>query len=129
MPQIGIFWLYKETVIGRAIELDAGEEMPTGTIDSPDNHTDLWDNSRTLLQDFPELRQEEYFSIPRGRVLWKTESSSAKILMDSVLFEPSIKAKILQFFDLEKSKVKWGRDLHYTTSQNDLSALFDDEDF
>jgi hypothetical protein len=123
------FWLDKETVIGRTIELDADEEMVTETIDSLDTHTDFWDNSRTLLQGFPELRQEEYFSILRGRVFLKTESSLAQILMASVLFEPGIKTKILEFFDQEKSKVKWGRDLHYTTSQKDLSALFDDEDF
>lgn len=127
MPQIGIFWFYGNVVIGRAIELGAGEEGLSGIIDSPDTHTDLWDNSRTLLQAFPKLRNEEYFSIPRGRVLWEVESASAKILMDSNLFEAGIKAKILKFFDLQNTEVRWGHDIHYSTNQKELSKLFDDE--
>lgn len=108
------------------VGIDAGDEILAGTIDSSDTHTDLWDNDRTLLRDFPELYGSEYFSVPRGRVLWKSKTASAKILMDSVLFNNMIKQKILKFFDLETTNVQWDRDVHYTTNAIDIDALFDD---
>lgn len=90
MPRIGVFWYYKGVVFGRAIDLKDAEEYGTDTLDSSDTHTDLWDNDRTLLRDFPELYGTEYFNIPRGRILWKPNAESAMILMDSVLFDISI---------------------------------------
>ncbi len=127
MPRIGVFWFYNAVVIGRAIDLEAGEEGIPGVIDSPDTHSDLWEHDRRLLIPFPELRASEYHSVPRGRVLWQIEPPLARVYMDSVLFEPTIKDKIVKFFALESSKVKWGRDPHYSTSQKDLAELFDDE--
>lgn len=126
MPMIGVFWFYKQTVFGRAIEIEEGEESVPGIIDSADTHADLWDNDRSLLQDFPELRGTEYHKVPRGRALWLKDSETAKFYLDEVLFDPQIKAKLLQFFGLGESDVQWGRDVHYTTREDELSRLFDE---
>ena len=127
MPKIGVFWFYKGTVIGRSMDIDFAEDRKNETLDSPDTHTDLWDNDRTLLREFPELfRGTEYFAIPRGRVLWKTQTATVKIFMDSVLFNDTIKQKILAFFELERTNVQWKRDSHYTTTAIDIDALFVD---
>ena len=127
MPQIGIFWLYKEQILGRASPVSAGEESCTGLIDSPKNHTDVWDEDRTLLTDFPELRGQEYFSIPRGRVLWNEAGRRAIVYMDSTLFNDRCKELIVNFFELDGWDVKWKMDAHYTTEPEALSVLFDDE--
>jgi hypothetical protein len=124
MPKIGVFWFYKQNVVGRSIAIEAGEESVPGIIDSADTHADLWDNDRSLLQDFPELRGTEYHKVPRGRVLWQKDTELAKIYLDEVLFAPEIKSKILEFFDLIGCNVQWGRDVHYTTKEDDLSRLF-----
>jgi hypothetical protein len=126
MPKIGVFWFYKQAIVGRAIEIEEGEESVPGIIDSADTHADLWDNDRSLLQDFPELRGTEYHKVPRGRALWLKDSETAKIYLDEVLFDPQIKAKVLQFFDLAESGVQWARDVHYTTREDELSRLFDE---
>ncbi len=128
MSQIGVFWFYKGTVIGKPVDLDIAEDTGIGVLDSPDTHTDLWDNDRGLLKSFPDLYGREYFSIPRGRVLWEIEMSSAKVFMDSVLFENTIKQKVLKFFNLKSTNVKWERDVHYTTNSMDIDALFEECD-
>ena len=38
---IGIFWVYKNTVLGRAIPVDEGEDRINGVVDSPDNHNEF----------------------------------------------------------------------------------------
>ena len=105
MPKIGVFWCYKDVVFGRAVSLDKAEDLGIGILDSPDTHTDLWDKDRTLLRDFPEQHGGEYFSIPRGRVLWELKTSSAKIFMDSVLFRDTSKQKILETIEVEKNEI------------------------
>ncbi|MBP7529691.1 MAG: hypothetical protein KA801_17350 [Syntrophorhabdaceae bacterium] len=44
MTKIGIFWVYKNTVIGKAVDLPDGVENFPGIIDSPDSHVDYWEN-------------------------------------------------------------------------------------
>ena len=60
MSKIGIFWVYKDTVIGKARELEDGEENVPGLIDSPDSHVDLWEHHQCFLAQFPELAGTEY---------------------------------------------------------------------
>ena len=47
MAKIGIFWVYKNQVIGKACDLSQGDENIPGLLDSPDNHIDLWENDKT----------------------------------------------------------------------------------
>jgi hypothetical protein len=128
MPKIGIFWHYKQKVIGHASPVSAGEESFPGLLDSPKNHTDVWDEDPTLLVDFPELRGQEYYSIPRGRVLWNKNDQHAIVYMDSTLFNAESKELITAFFNLEVCEVKWKTDSHYTTKSEDITALFDEDD-
>jgi hypothetical protein len=114
MPRIGIFWVYRDKVLGRAVELTAGEEGVAGLLDSPDNHAELWEGAQ-LLAAYPELRAEEYFAIPRGRVLWRREPPSAIVYMDARLFTDAIKGRIADFFQLAGCAVLWQTDPHYTT--------------
>ena len=85
-PHIGVFWVCDKTVLGRAIPLEEGEDSFAERLDSPDNHVDLWENNPALLKSFPHLQDKEYFSIPRGRVLWDKRNQKAIVYMDKVLF-------------------------------------------
>lgn len=127
MPRIGIFWIYKDRVFGRSSPVTTGEENYPGLFDSPNNHSEVWEEDRTLLVEFPELRGKEYFSVPRGRVLWNEAGQHAIVYMDEVLFSDRCKGLIVDFFDLDGYEVKWKRDMHYTTSPDALGAIFDDE--
>jgi len=122
---IGIFWVYKETVFGKAINIDKGEEDVPGVVDSPDNHTDCWDSETERLQLFLELRFNEYFDVPRGRVLYSRKEEQANIYMDKVLFNDNTKQLIKDYFQLNDTKIDWRTDPHYTTSADDLDELLD----
>ena|SRR6056297_401410 len=125
MPKIGIFWIYKQKVIGHASPVSEGEESYPGLLDSPKNHSYVWDEDRTLLTDFPELRGLEYYSIPRGRVIWNKNDQHVIVYMDSTLFNVESKELITSYFNLEDCKVMWKTDPHYTTKVESLTALFD----
>ena len=122
---IGIFWIYKETVFGKSIIIEEGEEFVPGVIDSPDNHTDYWDTEKKHLQLFPELRFNEYFDVPRGRVLYSRKDGQANIYMDKVLFNDKAKQLIKDFFQLNDTKTDWRTDPHYTTTADDLDQLLE----
>ena len=126
-PKIGIFWIYKGEALGKSVHFSAGGENYPGLVDSPDNHVDVWDEPN-FLSAHPELKLREYQDVPRGRVLWDMNNRKAIVYMDSTLHTADNKAKLRNFFVLENCEVQWGTDSHYTTSEDDLSALFD-EDF
>lgn len=126
-PKIGIFWLFKEKVFGCSASLSEGEESYPGLLDCSKNHTDVWDEDPSLLAGFPELSGHEYFSVPRGRVLWNKSGHHAVVYMDSTLFNVRCKELIVNFFELDGCEVKWKRDAHYTTKPEDLKDIFDDK--
>lgn len=122
---IGIFWVYKGTVFGKAIEVNEGEEGVPGVVDSPDNHTDYWDNEKAYLRLFPELRFREYLQVPRGRVLYFKDDQRAVVYMDKALFTDSIKQLVLEFFRLKGEAIAWRTDPHYTTSSAEIDHLLE----
>lgn len=129
MSKIGVFWIHQGVVLGRALLLSGGEEGMPGLLDSPDTHVDLWERQPGLIKLPLPLRRSEYFSIPRGRVLWDRKQNRSIVYMDSELFSPDIKMKIMVFFGLEGCEVSWKTDSHYTTQSNDLAALLDEGDW
>lgn len=124
MSKIGIFWIYKDTVIGKTVDLVEGDQPIPGVIDSPDTHVYVWESDPEFRLPFSELREFEYQSIPRGRVVYFKNKSVFKIYMDKVLFSKANKKNILEFFNLTTSKVIWETDSHYSTEQSDIDDLF-----
>ena len=122
---IGIFWVYKGKVFGRARDVAEGDEYVQGIIDSPDNHTDYWDSEEGYQHMFPELRSCEYMDVPRGRVLYDRNDRHSVVYMDQSLFLPSIKKLVESFFCLADEVVVWRTDLHYTTSSDEIDRLLD----
>lgn len=122
---VGIFWMYKDTVIGRAVEIQDGDEYAPGVVDSPDNHNDFWDTETDYKRQFPELRFNEYFDIPRGRVLYNREEDMAIVYMDKVLFNEECKQLLRDYFDLNDIDISWRTDPHYTTSADEIDKLLE----
>lgn len=122
---IGIFWVHKGTVFGKARAVTEGEEHAPGIIDSPDNHADFWDSDKDYTSLFPDLRFSEYMDVPRGRVVFSVKDHRAVVYMDRALFSDAIKQQVRIFFHLEDDAVVWRTDLHYTTSVDEIDHLFD----
>ena len=126
MSKVGIFWVYKNTVIGKARELQDGEENVPGLIDSPDSHVDLWERQQCFLAQFSELLGTEYQDVPRGRVIYSTKDKKTIIYMDKVLHTVKIKKIISNFFELKNTDILWKTDKHYTTGSGSIDNLFND---
>jgi hypothetical protein len=126
MSKIGIFWIYKSTVIGKAIALNDGVEGVPGIIDSQDNHADFWEQNREYINHFPELSGVEYYAVPRGRVLFIKKTNRVQVYLDRNLIRRESKLLISNFFEFDPGYALWKNDLHYTTSENELDNLFGD---
>lgn len=124
-PKIGIFWVYKNLVIGKTCELEDGQENVPGLIDSPDSHIELWEQNLGFTIPFPELNGSEYQNVPRGRVIYSTTTKKVIIYMDKVLHTKGIRQIISDFFQLADSKVVWKTDDHYTTQSDEVDDLFE----
>ncbi|MFC1744442.1 hypothetical protein ACFL35_10650 [Candidatus Riflebacteria bacterium] len=124
MGKIGIFWLYKNHVIGNPVSIEMGEESVTGLIDSLDAHYEFWETC-AIQKEFPELRYEEYENIPRGRVLYNSITQEFEIFMDNKLFEIILKEIIIKYFDLKGCKNNWKTDPHYTTDPEEIEKIFE----
>lgn len=122
---IGIFWVYQEAIIGKACDINEGEEGTPGIYDCPYNHSDFWENEKEHLVRFPELRFIEYMDIPRGRVLFSKNDDRTVVYMDKVLFRASTKRLIREFFSLDEESTEWRTDPHYTTSQGEINRLLE----
>lgn len=127
MAKIGVFWVHHGTVIGRAVDVEAGKEYVQGIIDSPDDHVTLWEKTPGFLNLFPALIGTEYQTVPRGRVLYDRTEKKAVVYMDKSLFSDDLKSKISIFFGLEDADTVWRSDPHYTTDPVTISHLFDED--
>ena len=115
MSKIGIFWVYKNTVIGKVRKLEDGEESVIGLIDSPDSHIALWEHHQCFLEQFSELHGTEYQDVPRGRVIYSTKDKKTIIYLDKALHTEQTKKIISDFFELRTANVSWKADKHYMT--------------
>ena len=125
MAKIGIFWIYKNKIIGKARKLDEGQENVPGLIDSPDSHIDLWEHNPSFIIPFPELKASEYQDVPRGRVIYSTKINKVIVYMDEVLHSEETQKTISDFFQLNDSDIVWKTDIHYTTESWKIDDLFD----
>lgn len=109
-PEVGVFWVYKDVVFGRARPVSEGQEGVKGLLDSPDDHVTVWELPGIRSQ-FPELRGVEYQKVPRGRVLYSTREKAAVVYMDRALHNAASKRLVVDFFSLHGSAVLWRTDL------------------
>lgn len=122
--KIGIFWVYKNTVLGITEDISQGFKGYNGLIDSNFDHVNIWEMLE-LKKQFLELQNMEYEQIPRGRILFSSKQNKHIIYMDKTLFESAIKKHIAHFFNFNINQATWKKDLHYNIDQTYLNNLFD----
>ena len=74
--KIGIFWFYKNQVLGISHEFDLNNSDSLGMIDSIYNHVSYWDE---LQNEFSELREIEYEDILRYSPMSRPNNHKIKI--------------------------------------------------
>lgn len=118
-PNIGIWWDDGKT-IASFMHRPLKPERITGLCDSDYNHNDLWPDAACQLGIGPHV---EYFSIPRGRVLWDPNKRQSIIYHGNATSSDRLKI-IAKEFGLSK----WisERDVHYLMGDA-ADDLFADE--
>ena len=125
MAKVGIFWVHKGVVLGRARDLEDAEEGVPGLLDSPDSHVDLWSEVAFRQSKFPELRDTAYEDVPRGRALYDLHHKSAIVYYDRTLDRPGIRSAIAEFFGFDETAAAWESDPHYTINRTEIDASFE----
>lgn len=128
MAKIGVFWVYKEVVFGRARCIEEGEEGVKGLVDSPDDHVTVWEGAQGYRSHFPELHGSEYQEVPRGRVLYQQSTGEPLVYLDKALNSLVIRQLIARYFEFDEGQASWRVDVHYTTRYEDLDDLFSEAD-
>jgi hypothetical protein len=94
-------------------------------IDSNFEHAAEWQKSLTEQKAvLNELKAQEYFSIPRGRVLYNDKNNCHIIYLDQNLNNLKYRELISSFFQFEINRAIWRNDLHYTTDEIELEDIF-----
>lgn len=96
--KIGIFWFYKNEVMGFAHAFDSSQADSLGMIDSSYTHVAYW---QTLQGKLPQLKHIEYEDIPRGRAIFDMKKNKLIIYLDEKLLVKHKVLKICHFFDSE----------------------------
>lgn len=120
VSQVGIFWLYRhEIIFAHKVPLADGAHYGNAVTGTKD-HADYWEElriSEKLAQLPPELR-EEYFSIPRGRVVYHSDTDRFFIYHGNNATKSDL-AKVRRVFNLPKAKTICEQDLHYCDLSDD----------
>ena len=109
--KVGIFWIYKNKIIGKNYSLSEAEKY--GNFLSPIlGHYDYWEQ---IQKEFSELYCEEYEYIPRGRIVYDTTKDHFVLLSSKkIIKNKSILKAIKSFFFIPKeAKFVAKSDLHY----------------
>ena len=78
------------------------------------DHADYWEELRAdgSLNVLPENLQDEYFSVPRGRVVYHTDKDVFTVFHGNNITKKDLH-KIARAFCLPKNKTCFEEDLHY----------------
>ena len=124
-PKVGIFWFYEGKIIfSHAVPLEVGEyygDAITGVKD----HADYWEELRCegKLNALDEPLRDEYFSIPRGRVVYHSDTNSFFVYHGNNVKKKDLR-KVASFFNLPKEKTIFEQDLHYCDFDDSEWKLF-----
>lgn len=122
---IGIFWIYRDSIFGFSTVKQNGVMRVSEIIDSNFEHATEWQKVLTQQKKLPsELKAQEYFSIPRGRVLYNDKNHCHIVYLDRKLNNLGCRELISRFFQFEISRAIWRNDLHYTTDEIELEDIF-----
>ncbi len=114
LPSVGIFWLYGECVIF-AERTPVAEGQPYGdAVSGWRDHAEYWEELRSSgsLDVLPEPLREEYFSIPRGRVVYHRGDGTFHVYHGNNVTDEDL-ARVAAYFGLPAKQTVFEQDLHY----------------
>ena len=118
-PQIGIFWVYRGQVF--QFTQPYSSVPPVGGFrDSNYTHDGYWGQMEKM---FPELAGKEYFSVPRGRVLFEVNGTFHIVMSSKDAKNQILIARIKRAFNLPPKTVV-DTDVHYNPPE-ELGEDFD----
>jgi hypothetical protein len=120
-PLVGIWWDDGQTLAALPHPITANAEVQTGYYDSNLGHADEWP---WIAGSFGMKAQEEYYCVPRGRVLVRCRDGQGMIYHGSATSLARLEVIAQEFKVLSW---KHGMDFHYEVGDA-ADALFDDED-
>lgn len=115
-PKVGIFWIYRHAVVFKhSVPLSEGLHYGDAVTGIKD-HADYWEELR-VSGEFERLRLpeelcEEYFSIPRGRVVYHSETQKFSVYHGNNISKSDLKL-VQKEFNLPPAKTVFEEDLHY----------------
>ena len=113
-PRVGIFWLYKHEVIFMQ-SVPPAEGLAYGdAVCSEKSHADYWEELRSVgeLDKLPESLRDEYFRIPRGRVVFHRDNGRFYVYHGNNLTRTDLN-KVRKAFGLDRDVTSFEQDLHY----------------
>ncbi|MER2492513.1 hypothetical protein [Catenovulum sediminis] len=113
-PHIGIFWLYKSTVVAKKTQLSQLLADHLAIYDSDFSHMTEWEDKLVFLPMFPELLGSEYQEIARGRIVYIEPKGVFRIYADkSIMQNANYRALVIDSFGLTGFNCLWLADPHY----------------
>ncbi|MBO5137540.1 MAG: hypothetical protein J6B81_03465 [Spirochaetaceae bacterium] len=113
-PEVGIFWIYHGRIIFKnSVPVEQG--IPYGeAINGHKDHCDYWDelDEQGKLEWLPLTFRSEYFSLPRGRVVYHRDTNSFCVLHGNNVSLWDLYC-VTKSFNLPKSNTTFEQDIHY----------------
>lgn len=111
-PYVGIFWIYNGFVIfSHAVSVVEGLAYGTAITGIKD-HADYWEETKNWHGFIPEEFRNEYFSIPRGRVVYHSDTDKFYVYHGNNLKKTELN-QIVELFCLPRNKTLFEKDIHY----------------
>ena len=115
-PEVGIFWFYEGKIFYQdSVPVSEGDVF-SNYVNGGSDHFRVWGQLERsgVLKELPEELQEDYTSIPRGRVIYDQSKDVYTIFHGYDLGESELK-KVKSAFRLPSGKVLDEVDMHYNS--------------
>jgi len=122
-PEIGIFWILPNNkIVGEKISLREASHSPSQFKDIEKSHDEVWNKNKIIWGH----REDEYYEVPRGRVLFDAKARRFVLISSSAIVkDPVTVGKIMSFFNISQFEPILKADLHY---ENPADVDLFDED-
>lgn len=114
MAEVGIFWIYHGKIIFKnAVPVEEGLSYGHA-VNGYKDHSDYWDelDESNQLKCLPPNLRSEYFTLPRGRVVYYKDTGMFCILHGNNVSLENLYS-VAKAFNLPKRITKFEQDIHY----------------
>lgn len=112
--QVGIFWIYHGRIIFKNSVPVAQGFVYGEAVNGLKDHCDYWEelDKQGELKQLPPSLRSEYFTLPRGRVVYHKDTGSFCVLHGNNVSSWDLHC-VAKSFNLPKNNTKFEQDIHY----------------